>query len=48
MISCLVWMLLILPCLWGFCKVPIPCTGIDSKYVSHPRRLKSWYPTGYK
>lgn len=42
------WILYIVPRLWGFCEVPVPGAGIDSQYVSHPRRLKSWYPTGYK
>lgn len=48
MFICPVWMLRIVPCLWGFCKVPVPSTSIGHKYVSHPRRLKSWYPSGYK
>lgn len=48
MFNCPVWMLRIVPRLWGLCKVPVPSTSIGHKYVSHPLRLKSWYPTGDK
>lgn len=31
MFSCPVWMLRIVPRLWGFCKVPVPSTSIGHK-----------------
>lgn len=43
-----VWMLIVVPCLWGFCKVPIPCTVESPVTKSKMQRLKKWYPTGYK
>ena len=43
-----VWMLKVIPCLWGFCKVPIPCTFEGSTNPYKMQRLKRWYPTGFK
>lgn len=43
-----VWILIVMPCLWGFCKVPVPSTCIGRRNVCTLFRLKSWYPTGYK
>lgn len=42
------WMLIVVPRLWSFCKVPIPCTFEGSTNRYKMQRLKRWYPTGYK